>query len=202
MNTNETVNIYPVGFQNGNQTILNADIERYVSNYKGFLKKTAEAILGLAQTLVEAESNLNGVDFAIFLDEVGLKRTDPTLSKLRKIGEHFHRFQPYADRLPNNWTTIYQLARLSSETFDKVADQLTPYITAAEVDELAGLDRARKPIEKADLKVSLEGLSLEQKKAVHKEIEALKERFGIKFRESPWLIVELKGAKAPLSEAA
>jgi len=58
-------------FPNGNSDIK-PEILTFIDRYHTFLRKTAESILGLAETLVQAEADLNGVDFLIFCDNVDI----------------------------------------------------------------------------------------------------------------------------------
>ena len=85
-NTKTTATVVTPVFQNGKATVIAPQVTVYVERYQMFARKTAESIIGLATTLLEAEQELNGVDFALFCDEVGLKKGDTTYSKLRKIG--------------------------------------------------------------------------------------------------------------------
>ena len=45
-----------------------------------------------------------------------------TARKLKEIGEKLTRFQPYLEKLPNTWTTIYVLAKMDDHEFQRVAD--------------------------------------------------------------------------------
>src|ERR1019366_4614715 len=98
-------------------------------------------IIGLAMTLVEAEEKLSTAEFKIFCELVGIPKGGPIYKKFTKIGEAATRFKPYMEKLPANWTTLYKLASLPPDKFDRVAQSLTPFITAREIDENIELDR-------------------------------------------------------------
>ena len=92
----------------------------------------------MAQTLAEARETLNGVDFSLFCDEVGTSKGSLTFSKPLEFADNAVRFQPFVDRLPNTWTTIYKLAKLPDEQFERVSASLIPFITAREINQIVG----------------------------------------------------------------
>ena len=169
--------------QNGN-ALVTPQIEEYVNRYKTFLRKTAEAVLGLAETLAEAKVKLNGVDFHCFCNEVGTPEGSPTYTKLLKIADNAARFQPFIDRLPNTWTTIYKLAKLPSEQFERVSADLTPFITAREIDELVGEEKEPRNVEHYDIKLSFEDMLPEQKATIYQELDRLKAEYSFKVQET------------------
>jgi hypothetical protein len=130
----------PLKVPNGTET-LSAEVARYVDRYRGFPRQTADGIIGLAMTLVEAEEKLSKAEFKVFCELVGIPKGRPVYKKFRKIGEAATRFEPYMEKLPSNWTTVYKLAALPPDKFDRVAQSLTPFITAREIDENIELDR-------------------------------------------------------------
>lgn len=180
--------------QNGT-ALVTPQIEQYVVRYTSFLKKTAEAILGLAQTLAEAKKELNGVDFHIFCDRIGTREESPTYKKLLKIADNAARFHPYVDRLPNTWTTIYKLARLPSEKFERVSANLTPFISAREIDEIVGDQREPRQPDHYDIKLSFEDLPPERKAKIYQELDRLKSEYSFKVQETMSFKEELKSFK-------
>jgi hypothetical protein len=169
--------------QNG-KSVSNPEVEKYVLRYKSFLKKAAEAVLGLAETLAEAKVKLNGVDFHCFCNEVGTPEGSATYSKLLKIAENSARFQPFVDRLPNTWTTIYKLAKLPSEKFERVSANLTPFITAREINEIVGEEKEPRNVEHYDIKLSFEDLLPDQKAKIYEELDRLKAEYCFKVQET------------------
>jgi hypothetical protein len=130
----------PLKVPNGTET-LSAEVAHYVDRYRGFARQTADGIIGLAMTLVEAEEKLSTAEFKIFCELVGIPKGGPVYKKFTKIGEAATRFEPYMEKLPSNWTTVYKLAALPPDKFDRVAQSLTPFITAREIDENIELNR-------------------------------------------------------------
>jgi len=114
---------------------LSETVEAYVARYRSFLKQTAESIINLAETLVEAKQSLTPEDFEQFCEEVRIVNGGPTFKKMQVIGINATRFTPHLDQLPNTWTTIYKLAALPPADFQRLAERnvLTPFMTASEV---------------------------------------------------------------------
>ena len=186
-------------FPNGNFDIK-PEIVSFVDRYQTFLRKTAEAILGLAETLVQAETELNGVDFLIFCQKVGLVKGSTTYSKLKQIGERSDRFRPFVDRLPNTWTTIYKLAKLQPDQFARVSASLTPFITSKEIDEQIGDGQTGNTSKTYEFKIAVGALDGESKAEIYAALLALKARFNFGFSPDRKVLEELKDIK--LTKAA
>ena len=91
-----------------------------VNQYRTFAKHTAANIIKLAETLVEAEDSLSKRELRQFCEDVGLEYDGSTYRKLMKIGKEVSRFEPFVERMPSNWTTVYKLASLDRDKFDQV----------------------------------------------------------------------------------
>src|SRR5262249_19244838 len=83
---------------------------QFVTRWQMFAQKTAENALGLGKTLVEAQAALSEEEFERFCKEIGLDQKGATFRKLKKIGEALPRFEPFVQKLPAAWTTLYPLA--------------------------------------------------------------------------------------------
>jgi hypothetical protein len=164
-----------------NGTILSPQVVKYVERYRGLAKQTAEAIIKLAVTLVEAEKELNGVDFKLFCEEVNVPKSGSVYKKLTKIGNEATRFTPFLDKLPNTWTTIYELAKLPSDKFDLVAPGLNPFITAKQIGERAGTKEKhsdpKATAKPADFKISVGFMKPEEKSALYEMIYKLRAEY-------------------------
>jgi hypothetical protein len=121
------------------------EVKAFVSEYKAYAKKCAENILALARIIMRVEGELGGLYRPDFYAEVGLNHDPSKLTKLKKIGENLTRFQPYLERLPNSWTTLYELARLNDEDFRRVAESglMHPLATMKEIDTALGRSAAK-----------------------------------------------------------
>ena len=78
------------------------------------------------------------------------------------IGKEASCFQPFLDRLPNNWTTLYKLAKLEAHVFDRVTNDplFAPMMTASDVDDIiAGLAEHNSNRLSRDLIIALRSLA-------------------------------------------
>jgi hypothetical protein len=89
-----------------------------VDRYLTFAKASAENIIALAKTVKDAKDHLSENELDMFCDRVRLNRRSSTFRKLMKIGENAARFEPFIEKLPSAWTTVYKLAMLSDAEFD------------------------------------------------------------------------------------
>ena len=176
---------------NGTQ-IISSHVTDYVDRYRSIAKRTAESIIMLARTLVEAKDALETADFEQFCNEVGLDQNGSTFRKLQKIGEEATRFEPVLDKLPNTWTTIYSLAKLEAADFHKIVDDgvLTPFMTASEV---SGHIKTRKEQEvRKTFTISVASLSTKEIKALHDELQSLQYTYGFDMKVSASLADKFK----------
>ena len=114
----------------------------FVERYRSSARKTAESVIELATTLVEAEQTLDQFELREFFREVRIEPKSPVYKKLKVIAEKATRFDAHMQRLPGAWTTLYKLAALPANDFDRLAqtDALSPHMTAPEID--AALNRS------------------------------------------------------------
>jgi hypothetical protein len=112
-------------------------VDELINRYNSFAKQSAENIIKMAETLVDAE-RLSELERHAFCAAVSLSR--PTYQKLLKIGQEASRFEPFLEQLPNSWTTLYKLAALEIKQFDRVAHdpQFAPTMTAEELKVILG----------------------------------------------------------------
>ena len=112
-------------------TEISSRIEDLVTQYYGFGKAGVDGILGLAETICQANDEFGQKYLAIFYERIKLDPKGSTCRKLMKIGSRRVRFEPVRDKLPNSWTTLYELARLEDDKFRQVVDDdvLHPLVT-------------------------------------------------------------------------
>jgi hypothetical protein len=163
---------------------------KLVERYRLYARQTAENIIGLAETLVIAKKELGDFDLHRFCRDVGLEYKGPTFRKLMTIGEKVARFQPFVDRMPNAWTTVYKLASLENHEFDRVTESalFTPLMTAGDVNLVVNGKPETKEESHRDLMIDLSGLERSAKIELYRKVKALEEKF--KFRLT--LSAELK----------
>jgi hypothetical protein len=118
-----------------------------VLQYKEFARKSAECVLKLAGIVAKA-SELPEQELRAFCDEVGLEREGSTYRKLRAIGERIDRFEPHAERVPYAWTTLYELAKLSDEEFERVlrSNRLSRTMTAKDLASIVPKQLGKKKV--------------------------------------------------------
>ena len=149
-------------------------------------------------TLIEAQQKLNPVDFELFCEQIGVPNGGPVYKKLRVIGNSASRLTPYAPRLPNTWTTLYKLASIQPDQFERVVDSLNPFITAKKVDSLLGeIDSSThgKSKQEADFQIFVERLDPETKVAVFESIYQLRDKFNFSVRSARSLQDEIINLK-------
>jgi hypothetical protein len=103
--------------------------------------------------------------------------------------------------LPNTWTTIYKIAQVAPDQFEKLADNLNPFITAKELNILLGKEETTKKkaeVESvADFEISLDHLDMENKALVFEKIYDLKNIYNFSVKSAKKLeedIINLKKA--------
>jgi hypothetical protein len=153
-----------------------------VDRYRLYTKQTAEAIIRAAETLFTAHETLAPVDFHQFCTEVQLVEGGSKFKKLIEIGKAVARFEPYLDRMPNAWTTIYKLAVLESNEFEQVVQSpsFEAFMTANDVDVILKGPKAKTALgKKADgLIIDLSGLAKPVQRDVYRQLRELKQKFG------------------------
>ena len=157
-------------------------IEKFVEEYLTFNKSSAQSILKVSETMVQAEEAL-GDGFDAFCKRVGIVKGSPTYSKHKTIGENAHRLEPYLDQMPSAWTTIYKLAKLPPDQFEMIAGALTPLCTAADIDSL--LSKPTKVPSGGGLRLGLvisDSLSNERLGELHARLEEIEIEFGCEIR--------------------
>ena len=101
---------------------ITPSIENYVQRFRFYARRTAENIILLAETAYEAELLLKPGEFEAFCNEVNMDHKSSTYRKMRQIGKLRDRFLPHLDKMPNNWTTIYELSKLTDKQFEGLVE--------------------------------------------------------------------------------
>jgi len=162
-----------------------AMVKRYkdfVARFQGCAKQTAQGLIDLVTTVAEAQHELVPWQFARFCHEMKLPEGSK-FRKWKKLGEKVARFKPVIDRLPCNWTTLYLLAQLSDEEFDRVQQDplFGPAMTAQEVKLIASNRKEREFRPMTKLAIDMNGLTEDEQEALRDALKDLKERFKVRF---------------------
>lgn len=164
---------------------LSPAVEQYVERYRNHAKRTVESILKLGETVVEAEQQLSRLDIMIFCQEVGIEHNGPTFRKLRKIGEQASRFMPVIDRVPNSWTTVYELAKLENDKFATLIDSQALTATATMKELRAFIDDGGKaPSDTVSFTLTVKAKNSAQAVEIDRALGAVGDQFGSKVRVS------------------
>lgn len=159
-------------------------IMHYVSMYRAIARSTAENIIRLGQTVMDASIKLTGSQLDQFLVHVGIDKNGSTYRKLRIIGEQADRFLNVLDHLPNNWTTVYALAKMERSDFDRLVEvkALSPMSTMGMIK--SSLEPKKEKAKQLTLSISIPSDTPEHAFQLEQEVKALVEEFGGRMRWS------------------
>jgi len=82
-----------------------------------YQRKTAENIIEMGRIVLEAKSR-SELEFDDFCLLIGQHHSSSTIRKLATIGQKYEYLISRSDKLPPNWTVIYDIARLGEETIE------------------------------------------------------------------------------------
>jgi hypothetical protein len=173
--------------------VLPPDVVKAVDQFRGFLRKTAEAYVGLGETVWTVNETFSKGKQRQFCAEVGLEFEGVHYKALVKVGENAPRLKAVIDKLPDKPTTIDWLARISPVQFQSVEPHLKPESKMRELRALLPVGstktRAKRKIAAA-VTTHLPGWLLESsgplnesiKSQVHEELTKVSARFGLSMK--------------------
>jgi len=106
---------------------LPPEVEKYAQQFLTFAKASTENTISMCELLNNAkielkqkENNQKNDLFNELCKSIGYSKgaNDPTIKKFVRIGECANRFRPYIDKLPNSWTTLYEITQLDNALFE------------------------------------------------------------------------------------
>ena len=108
---------------------------QYASELNSMFINSAKSILDIANIFVEAKENLDREEYAEFLKLTKYSEKSASVRKWGKIGESSIRLETIVDRLPANWSTVYEIAKLHANDFDALvkSDVLNTDVTVKEI---------------------------------------------------------------------
>lgn len=124
--------------QNGTE-ILEANFpEKMAKRFRSYARKTSESFLEMARVVEEMKRVTNKHDFDMFCSLIGFESDSPTIRKFNVIGKNYHTLIAYTDKLPANWTTLYEIARIDPDVIEARIEEgvITPITTCAELKKL------------------------------------------------------------------
>jgi hypothetical protein len=128
-----------------NDSIINKNVIEYADKFNGYAVKTAEAIIQMAKVVNDAKNSLGAIDYEEFCNQVGYKSDSSTIRKLKSIGEKYETLLSRSKSLPSNWTTIYQISRLTAELIDQKINEgvITPAMDGKNLPVRLGLSNPK-----------------------------------------------------------
>lgn len=175
--------------------VLSPEVERYTQQFLSFAKASTENTISMCELLNKAklefrqkENNNKNVMFNALCKKIGYTKgaNDPTIKKFVRIGECADRFRPYIDRLPNSWTTLYEITQLDSALFEHAVENgaINIKMIGRDVQSLKQINQPQLqnkveiPTKKPVIQITLENDTDKQMlEAVLRELEALKFMF-------------------------
>ena len=113
--------------------VINSQVEKFATQYRLCVQKTAIAILELAKVVGDAKRELSKELFVEFREAIGANASKDTyIKKLLCIAKASARFTSISDRLPPSYTTLYSLSQMKDDVFKKIStdDVISPEMTA------------------------------------------------------------------------
>jgi len=153
-------------------------VRSYATEFLTFSKSSTENTVRMCEVLYQAKNKLESEQFTSLQKAIGYgsDASSKTIIKYLQIGKYAEKFRPYLDRLPNTWTTLYEITQLPSEKFIEAME--TGLITASSrgMDVKAIIKEPQKPAEAEPLVILHLGKSIDRAKLLKlsQEIEAMK----------------------------
>ena len=156
----------------------NSKLLEYVQQYSAFCKEAALHTIEKCVTLVEAQQNLTVAEFEEFCERIKLSPKSSTIRKYRTIGRAADRLKLHADRLPDNWTTLYELAKMRPEQLDRLATsgELHPSMTADDLKAVAS--KTIQSEKSCYLRLDIGGVGEAQQFDLYQELNQLAGKYG------------------------
>jgi len=95
-------------------------VSSLVNRYRTIGKRSVRAILDMGVLFRQAHEGLEKADLEEFYREINLPPKGSTGKKYKAIGAKASLLEAHIELLPNDWTTIYELALLEKDQFDRL----------------------------------------------------------------------------------
>ena len=121
--------------------------------FNSYQRKTAENIIEMGRIVIEAKSRSES-EFDDFCLLIGYDSSSSTIRKLATIGQKYEYLISRSDKLPPNWTVIYDIARLGEETIEGYINnnQISSRSSGAYIERLLKRHNLKSPNSRAKLK--------------------------------------------------
>jgi hypothetical protein len=157
-------------------------VQTFFENYIGFTKAAAEHVIKRCETLFKAKTDLSPQGLTELCRRIKLSEKSSTFRKYLTIGENAERLKSEAERLPDSWTTLYELAKLRSDKFDSLvmSEQLHPSMTADDIK--AAFSAPHQSATSCSLIVDATGLVDGDKASILRAVNKVAARYGASVR--------------------
>jgi hypothetical protein len=125
-----------------NLVVETKDISVLVEKFNSFARKTAEGVLDMAKVVFDARK-LKDSEFYRFCEIVGMNGSSSTAQKLIAIGKKYDCLIGHSEKLPPNWTTVYEVSKLTEEQIESLIDRgvLTASLIASDLNAALGKEK-------------------------------------------------------------
>ena len=106
----------------------------FATEIAGFTKASTQNTIAMCEVFFKAKHEL-GAEFSSLCSALNYTADSSTIKKYILIGEKAELFKPYLDRLPNTWTTLYQMTHLNGDELQQLLSngQLNQATTGAQI---------------------------------------------------------------------
>jgi hypothetical protein len=162
--------------------VLNAQVEKFASQYRLCIQKSAAAVLELANVVGDAKRDLSKELFIEFREAIGANASKDTyIKKLLRIANASARLSALSDKLPPSYTTLYALSKMSADVFTQVCedDVISPCMTAL---TLSPYNDKKSTSTVLDILLSFKNVSKSDRLIAYNQIQAICSQFNIELK--------------------
>lgn len=129
------------------QEFVAATVNHYADQFRGLRQKSSENIIEMACVVCAARSRLSEIQFGQFCKAIGYNCKSSSIRKFEQIGKQAALLSKYFQKLPNNWTSLYNLVQLDPVILESVLDDgtVSPDITGTEIQKLVAEHKPPEP---------------------------------------------------------
>ena len=139
----------------------NARCQQLIRDFVAAAQKGAEAMITMARAAAVAKQEFEDdeITFRQFCDGIGHDPNGSEFRKLLVIGQKASRFKPYLNKLPDSKSTLYDIAKLDRNEFERVvaSEQFGPDMTAKQLKVIVKGDTGSAPEPSYQVVIKLKG---------------------------------------------
>jgi len=100
-------------------------LDKSVAEFNNYAKQTVCGILEMGRIVYETKEaySKKTAEFEEFCRRIGYKADSSSIKKFKLIGEKYVNLKKCADKLPNNWTSLYEISQLASDELNNFIEQ-------------------------------------------------------------------------------